>query len=151
MWNVFLKHLLETQRFRGSAANTLTYFCQNVPALASGELIYYTEGFPVFGHLLPSEIIWKSVYQNDIIASVFTGHWYAVCNIAPIRLWYKGTWLYIFIAVKLSYFEQHNDVIKWKHFSRYWPFVREIHRSRWIPLTKASDAELWCFLWSAPE
>ena len=22
---------------------------------------------------------------------------------------------------------------------------------RWIPLTKDSDAELWCFLWSAPE
>ena len=22
---------------------------------------------------------------------------------------------------------------------------------RWIPLTKASKAELWCFLWSAPE
>ena len=22
---------------------------------------------------------------------------------------------------------------------------------RWIPLTKASDAELWYFLWSAPE
>ena len=22
---------------------------------------------------------------------------------------------------------------------------------RWIPLTKASDAELWCFLWSAPQ
>ena len=21
----------------------------------------------------------------------------------------------------------------------------------WIPLTKASDAELWCFLWSMPE
>ena len=21
----------------------------------------------------------------------------------------------------------------------------------WIPLTKASNAELWCFLWSAPE
>ena len=25
----------------------------------------------------------------------------------------------------------HNDVIKWKHFPRYWPFVREIHRS-WV-------------------
>ena len=24
----------------------------------------------------------------------------------------------------------HDDVIKWKHFSRYWPFVRGIHRSR---------------------
>ena len=23
----------------------------------------------------------------------------------------------------------HNDVIKWKHFPRDWPFVREIHRS----------------------
>ena len=22
---------------------------------------------------------------------------------------------------------------------------------RWIPLTKASDTELWCFLWSVPE
>ena len=22
----------------------------------------------------------------------------------------------------------HNDSIKWKHFPRYWPFVREIHR-----------------------
>ena len=45
----------------------------------------------------------------------------------------------------------HDDVIKWKHFPRYWPFVRGIHRSRWIPRTKASDAELWCLLWSAPE
>ena len=23
----------------------------------------------------------------------------------------------------------HDDVIKWKHFPRYWPFVREIYRS----------------------
>ena len=45
----------------------------------------------------------------------------------------------------------HDDVIKWKHFPRYWPFVRVIHRSRWIPRTKASDAEFWCFLWSASE
>ena len=42
----------------------------------------------------------------------------------------------------------HDDVIKWNPFPRYWPFVRGIHRSRWIPHTKASDAELWCFLWS---
>ena len=29
----------------------------------------------------------------------------------------------------------HDDVIKWKHLSRFWPFV-----------TKAGDEELWCFL-----
>ena len=45
----------------------------------------------------------------------------------------------------------HDDVIKWKHFPRNWPFVRGIHRSRWIPHTKTSDAELWSFLWSASE
>ena len=45
----------------------------------------------------------------------------------------------------------HDDAIKWKHFPRSWPFVRGIHRSRWIPHTKASDAELWCFLWSVSE
>ena len=27
----------------------------------------------------------------------------------------------------------------------------EFIRRRWIPHTKASDAELWCFLWSGPE
>ena len=35
-----------------------------------------------------------------------------------------------------TYTYSHDDVIKWKHF---------------IPLTKASDVELWCFIWSAPE
>ena len=41
----------------------------------------------------------------------------------------------------------HDDVIKWKHFPYHWPFVRENHH----PLIKTSDAELWSFLWSAPE
>ena len=45
----------------------------------------------------------------------------------------------------------HDDVIKWKHFPRYWPFVREFTGRRWIPRTKASDAELWCFFLSASE
>ena len=31
------------------------------------------------------------------------------------------------------------------------PLWGESTSDRWIPLTKASDAELWCFLWSAPE
>ena len=44
----------------------------------------------------------------------------------------------------------HDDVIKWKHFPRYWPFVWGIHRSPVSPRAKANDAELWCFLWAAP-
>ena len=44
-----------------------------------------------------------------------------------------------------------HDDIKWKHFPRYCPFVRGNHRWPLVPLAKASDAELWCFLWFAPE
>ena len=39
----------------------------------------------------------------------------------------------------------HDYVIKWKHFPRNWAFVRGIHRSRWIPHTKASDASFEVF------
>ena len=42
----------------------------------------------------------------------------------------------------------------WRHqmekFSALLALVREIHRSR-VPRKEASDAELWGFLWSAPE
>ena len=39
----------------------------------------------------------------------------------------------------------HDDVIKWKHFFRVTgPLGGEFTGPRWIPLTKASDAELWC-------
>ena len=45
----------------------------------------------------------------------------------------------------------HYGVIKWEHFLCHWSFVRGIHQSPLIPLTMASDVELWCFLWSALE
>ena len=38
-----------------------------------------------------------------------------------------------------------------RHFRVTGPLWGESTHHRWIPLTKASDAELWCFLWSAPE
>ena len=38
---------------------------------------------------------------------------------------------YIFKIELVSFYDTlvHDDVIKWKHFPRYWPFVRRIHRS----------------------
>ena len=45
----------------------------------------------------------------------------------------------------------HDDVIKWNYFPPYCAFVRVSTGHRWISLTKVSDMELWCFLWSAPE
>ena len=51
----------------------------------------------------------------------------------------------------LTWIIGHDDVIRWKHFPRYWPYVRGIHRSLVSSHTKASDAELWCFLRSVPD
>ena len=44
-----------------------------------------------------------------------------------------------------------DDVIKWKHFRVTGPLCGEFTGHRWIPRTNAGDAELCCFLWSAPE
>ena len=65
---------------------------------------------------------------------------YAV-SIASIWGWFRICYIH----------KHHDDVIKWKHFPRYWLFVGEFTGHRWIPLTKASDTELWNFLWSASE
>ena len=45
----------------------------------------------------------------------------------------------------------HDDVIKWKHFRVTGHLCGEFTGPRWISHTKASDAELWCFPWSASE
>ena len=40
----------------------------------------------------------------------------------------------------------HDDVIKWKHFPRYWPFVRGIHRS---PVNSPHKGQWrWAFMFS---
>ena len=39
----------------------------------------------------------------------------------------------------------HDDVIKWKHFLRYWPFVRGIHRSPVNSQHKGQWRRAWMF------
>ena len=33
------------------------------------------------------------------------------------------------LSLPMKIVSSHDDVVKWKHFPRYWPFVRGIHRS----------------------
>ena len=48
------------------------------------------------------------------------------------------------VTIKIEYvltnhmnpMETRDDVVKWKHFPRYWPFVRENHRSPVFSLIK---------------
>ena len=53
---------------------------------------------------------------------------------------------------QLSWYFQtsHDDVIKWKHFPRYWPFVRGIHRSLVNSPHKGQWRRAFMFLWSVP-
>ena len=39
------------------------------------------------------------------------------------------SWIMGIIVNLVRSLRMHDDVIKWKHFPRNWPFVREIHRS----------------------
>ena len=45
----------------------------------------------------------------------------------------------------------HDDVINGNIFRVTGHLYGEFTGPRWIPHTKASDAGLWCFLWSASE
>ena len=56
-------------------------------------------------------------------------------------------YIYVFQQFALT----HYDVIKGKHFRVTGHLCREFTGDRWIACTQASDAELWLFLWSAPE
>ena len=47
----------------------------------------------------------------------------------------------LFQLTMITFTTFHDDVIKWKHFPSYSPFVG----LRWILRTKASGDELWCF------
>ena len=93
---------------------------------------------------------WCRQCKKNIKILTFSFQWHML---PPITKWTATHWATMFNTGAITNPNSfiHDDIIKWKHFPRYWPFVQGIHRSRWIPLTKASDAELWCFLWSTPE
>ena len=64
---------------------------------------------------------------------------YAICAGIGFDLSYPD-------KIALTYLIQHTGQIQviswWRH---------QFTDHRWIPLIKASDAELWCFVWSAPQ
>ena len=52
---------------------------------------------------------------------------------------YETLHVFLFISYWL-YYGFHDDVIKWKHFPRYWPCVRGIHRS---PVNFSHKGQWW--------
>ena len=79
-----------------------------------------TVGFPglVRWGLVLKQTLIIHLFENTMSNGVIISFWYLKIG----SLWYKG-------VIYLVWAEYHDDVIKWKHFPRYWPFVRRIHRS----------------------
>ena len=66
-------------------------------------------------HFHRSSAMNSILYHLSALCSLMTSH-------GIIDLLSKLGWVYASLLF-------HDDVIKWKHFPRYWPFVRGIHRS----------------------
>ena len=74
----------------------------------------------VFPHKYPNMYLARSRFHldnNAVFAVMLWIHSLIISKIAAV--WWR-------INVAISF---HDNVIKWNHFPRYWPFVRGIHRS----------------------
>ena len=79
------------------------------------------------------------------------------CIPQKLRIWFTRWCVLVWVIcqsilpIYIKIILMHGDVIKWKKIRVTSLLWGKSIGDRWIPLTKASDAELWCFLRSAPE
>ena len=79
-------------------------------------------------------MIWLASIHDTKDMFVFVTFVYIMSRTCASFLVYLRHWTYSMVAKYRLWRhtlenEKKNDVIKWKHFLRYWPFVRGIHRS----------------------
>ena len=67
-------------------------------------------------------ITWENIDPHLCPHMASLGHNELILNPSCTELFRGNIEIYL-------YFASHDDVIKWKHFPRYWPFVQGIHRS----------------------
>ena len=73
----------------------------------------------------------KKHTDKGLTIAIDSFHWYMLsCFILSLCSLNNQTWLCSNPGSLCEILQiLHDDVIKWKHFPRYWPFVRGIHRS----------------------
>ena len=66
--------------------------------------------------------------------------------------WFPPAWFLIrrYFSCWYKIWNTHDDFIKWRHFPRYWPFVRGIHRSAVNSPHKGQwrEAVMFSFIWA---
>ena len=90
------------------------------------------------GKMINSNKTWSSSCRSVYILILPPPPSYLYLSICLLPMWYRKimtsrwTWndlWFICLEVYWAPVKIHDDVIKWKHFPRNWPFVRGIHRS----------------------
>ena len=98
-------------------------------------------------HYIQGSYQWKFSFLNHCIF-LMTGLSDDIYFICKLYLKWNFTSLEcIFTSIFSPLFSNsHDDAIKWKHFPRYWPFVRGIHRGlhRWVNNGEAGDLRRHC-------
>ena len=81
-----------------------------------------------------SPVPYPTMYHSKQKCSHFCSEWCIVGYIGQMHCWVLWDWSISSASQELCtrfavcYILWYDDVIKWKHFPRYWPFVRGIHR-----------------------
>ena len=119
-----------------------------------------------YNYFLIRNSVWKCHLQNDShIISVRTCKQKRPFNVFPVCGLSLSYCLHIMGTLRptqnSNLFADNCYFLVWKlvmvtssnesNFRVNGPLCGEFTDHRWIPLTKANDAELWCFPWSAPE
>ena len=128
-------HIPQCTNLQQKCAHVCTFLLQNV---ASWDTVLCILGFVRWTYnvmclLVSLSLLTSYAKQYASTVSMFVHHCSSVA-LFPFHNKYFSTTLYVSysFALLLTY-NSHDDVIKWKHFPRYWPFVRGIHR--WISRT----------------
>ena len=93
------------------------------------EILHFTGHFDVCLETCSDE---QQNHQNPAILALCAGNpsvsggfpWQRACSVERVSMLWRHH-----VQTRLLVNTFHDEVIKWKHFPRYWPFVRGIHRS----------------------
>ena len=120
--------------------------------------------FAVLTHSPPATTSLQSILCACILQLILFEHFKHMYRfLMMFNTWHRVWWINVFYMKQLmsvtfllgaSRANRSGDMMMSSNgniFHVTGPLWGESTGHRWIPLTKASDAELWCFLWSVPE
>ena len=99
-------------------------------------------------NIFPQKVVIFIIMLDTILLSMWCLDW-SRCGSRLLAS--MSSWASSFCIIPHRKVLQHDDVIKWKHFQRYWSFVRGINRSPVDSPHKGQWRRALTFSWCAPE